>query len=395
MYKGKKVIVSLTSYPKRIRIVCKVIRTLMKQTYAPDKIVLYLAEEQFDRRSIPEELNLLTGDIFEIHWCKVDLKAHKKYYYAFQEYHDAIVITVDDDFYYSQNMIKELLSMHEKFPNAVIARRTLQMLKTNEGTLEPFVRWTAGDFPCNVGQARMDLFATNGGGSLFVPELYKDEIFNVDNIVKYCLYTDDIWLKVMQVMNNIPVVTAKAFFTDRPIHETLTNGLYMEHNKNGNDDENLPCLIEAYPKYWGSYKKFFDCIFDSESLTFEEAQIQKKNVFSEYGCQLLCNLLDNKEIVIYGAGTIAKKLYKIMEQHHMKQLIKAFIVEDKENNSQEIGGIPVEEYKKYVDKGIPILVAVSEIYADTVSELLLTNGIERKRILRFDDFLLHLIRVCT
>ena len=36
-----------------------------------------------------------------IRFCE-DLKAHKKYYYAFKEYPDDIVITVDDDVIYPQ-----------------------------------------------------------------------------------------------------------------------------------------------------------------------------------------------------------------------------------------------------------------------------------------------------
>ncbi|MBQ2886366.1 MAG: hypothetical protein IJE43_21810 [Alphaproteobacteria bacterium] len=42
-----KVIVSLTSYPARINIVHKTIESLLNQTYKADKVILYLAYEQF------------------------------------------------------------------------------------------------------------------------------------------------------------------------------------------------------------------------------------------------------------------------------------------------------------------------------------------------------------
>lgn len=101
------IIISMTSYPGRIKYVSQVLGTIFAQTKAPDKIILWLAEEEFPGReeSLPAELiSFSSQGRITIRWCD-NLKAHKKYYYAFHEYHDALIITVDDDILYAEDMV--------------------------------------------------------------------------------------------------------------------------------------------------------------------------------------------------------------------------------------------------------------------------------------------------
>lgn len=55
---GEKIIVSLTSFPARINIVVKTIKTLLTQTLKPDAVILWLAPEQFPNgeKDLPQEL---------------------------------------------------------------------------------------------------------------------------------------------------------------------------------------------------------------------------------------------------------------------------------------------------------------------------------------------------
>ena len=43
----EKIVVSLTSYPKRINVVWITIETLLQQTIKPDEVILWLADSQF------------------------------------------------------------------------------------------------------------------------------------------------------------------------------------------------------------------------------------------------------------------------------------------------------------------------------------------------------------
>lgn len=173
----KEIIVSFTSYPGRIQTVEQVIRCLVNQTVHPDKIILYLSEEQFaDYNDFPD-FGDYEKDGFAIKWCNENLGPHKKYYYSMQEYPDAIIITVDDDILYSSRMIEELLDSYKRYPNSVIARRAHMVTWLSEDIIAPYAMWYSecGKY---VDMPRMDLVATGCGGILYPPHIFSQEIFN-------------------------------------------------------------------------------------------------------------------------------------------------------------------------------------------------------------------------
>lgn len=59
----KKIVVSLTSFPARIKKVHIVIESLLNQTIKPDKIILWLSKEQFEHYYVlPSKLSLYHRD---------------------------------------------------------------------------------------------------------------------------------------------------------------------------------------------------------------------------------------------------------------------------------------------------------------------------------------------
>ena len=98
--RDQKIIVSLTSYPKRIDTIWLTITSLFKQSMKPDLIVLWLAKSQFKTLDdLPDSLKRLQKYGLKIKLCD-DLKSHKKYYYALKEFNEDIVILADDDMFY-------------------------------------------------------------------------------------------------------------------------------------------------------------------------------------------------------------------------------------------------------------------------------------------------------
>ena len=75
-----RIIISLTSFPKRIDIVWITIESILRQSQKPDEIILWLAEEQFQGiDSLPKSLLELMERGLTIRFCD-DLRSHKKYY---------------------------------------------------------------------------------------------------------------------------------------------------------------------------------------------------------------------------------------------------------------------------------------------------------------------------
>lgn len=118
--KGKTipVIVSLTTIPSRLNIVGLVIRSILKQTYVPHKIVLYLNETYKDE--IPRSLASLTGDIFEIRYSPFTF-SHRKLIHALEDFPNLTIITCDDDLIYPEEWLKSLYESHILHPKDIIA----------------------------------------------------------------------------------------------------------------------------------------------------------------------------------------------------------------------------------------------------------------------------------
>ena len=51
---------------------------LLQQTLKPDEVILWLSEEQFPNKQLPENLTRLQEFGLSIKWCKDDIKSFKK-----------------------------------------------------------------------------------------------------------------------------------------------------------------------------------------------------------------------------------------------------------------------------------------------------------------------------
>jgi hypothetical protein len=105
-----KSVISLTTIPNRVDQVHHIIDMLLKQSYKPDLICLYVS---FDE--IPEKLRDLSrqNSVFKIKKVK-DLGPGTKWYYSLKDNYD-IVVFLDDDVFIHNNLIEELIEYHTKY----------------------------------------------------------------------------------------------------------------------------------------------------------------------------------------------------------------------------------------------------------------------------------------
>ena len=247
-----RVIVSLTSFPARLDTLDICIKSLFAQSVKPDKIVLYLGTE-CDDVPLPPRLTALEKYGLEIKKGYADIRPHKKYLFAIQEYPDDIIITVDDDLMYDRDMIRSLLESYKKNPKAVSARR-VHRITSSGGDLEPYDKfdkcWTKTTEPSHI------LLSTNGAGSLFPPGSLPEEAFDIDAIKKLCLDADDIWIKFMLIKNGVPVVWVKSRKSmPDEIPGTQKIALYYSNTdkENSNNDRCIQNMEEAYNIHLADY----------------------------------------------------------------------------------------------------------------------------------------------
>ena len=233
------VVVSLTSYGKRLDVVHLTILSLMWQSVKPDRIVLWLDVEE-ESGAVPISLRSLERYGLDIRYGCENLKGHKKYFWALREFADSCVITVDDDVMYPSDVVESLLAAHERYPDAVVARRVHRMVARN-GRLAPYAEWDfqwhESDFP------RDDLLATGVGGILYPPQCFSAQAFDLGPIARTGLGNDDLWLKANEVIEGRKVAWAPC---DRihpyAIVAVQDEGLWVSNVQGGGNDASLHAI---------------------------------------------------------------------------------------------------------------------------------------------------------
>lgn len=207
----EKVIVSLTSFPPRFAKIHLTLKSLLLQSEMPDRIIVYLGSDSLRTQFTKEMLDLETYGVEYRIDGERNLKPHKKYFYAMQEFPDDVVVTADDDVYYPSNWLACLLNSYRKCPKAVSARR-VHLMKRNGNELAQYNWWE--DQCRRVKSPSFSLIATGCGGILYPPRCLPPLAFDEKIFKELCFDADDIWLKCMEVLNDVPVVWAKNWEVD-------------------------------------------------------------------------------------------------------------------------------------------------------------------------------------
>lgn len=227
-------IVSLASYSKRINTLNICLESIFSQTLMPKKIILYF-DNSVAEDSIPAEILKFINKGLEIIFVNSDIASHNKYFYTFQKYPDDIVITVDDDVIYDKNTFCNLMKTHEKYPDSVCATRVTFMRFNDEHIVASYNDWIS-EYDGLLYPSKK-LVATGVGGILYPPHIFPEETFDKTKIMNLALTADDLWLKFMELRNNISVVwTGQLPQHPQQIPGTKEVGLWNIINKYENDD---------------------------------------------------------------------------------------------------------------------------------------------------------------
>ena len=238
-----KVIVSLTSFPARIKRVWLVIETILRQTQKPDKIILWLSKEQFPSINLlPRVLLKQRKRGLEIRLVEKDIGSHKKYYYTLNEFPSDYLLIVDDDIFYRSKMIEDLTKYQNLYPNSVIAQYCCQ-IKWKNGKLKSYLNWP------DISQEEITkdyLFFGSGGGTLFPPSSFFEDVLNEELFIKLTPTADDIWLNTMCRLNKVKVTKTRYSSNFLPVWHLFNRTLDSINNSNSKNDLQLNLLRKYY-----------------------------------------------------------------------------------------------------------------------------------------------------
>lgn len=273
----RDITVSLTTFPDRINIVHLPITDILNQTIKVKQVVLYLSLNQFPKgkEGLPEALLNLESKGLLIKFVEDDLRAHKKYFYAFRDYSNDLIITIDDDLRFDPFLIERLLLAHYMHPRAIIASRVHLMTgNVKEEKVNPYSEWRK-EFNGWINIPSHQLFATHGAGTLFPPHcLNLERLCNAEEIKKLSLAADDIWLKVNEVLSNVQIVLAYPHKKLELIEGSQEQALWKSNVTQNENDRQLDNVLIKYNKI-SSNCTVVGRIFQSSPYPNEEIKSQK------------------------------------------------------------------------------------------------------------------------
>lgn len=209
------VVVSLTSYGRRVADVAWAIESISRGRVRPRRLVLWL-DEPLDAAAVPPSLRRLEARGLEI-VPTVDLGPHKKYYpYAASiERHELPLVTADDDVMYARRWLDDLLEAHRALPDTVVCHRGNRVLVEDDG-LAPYDSWPR----CRSDRPSFAHFATGVSGVLYPPRMLDALRERGTAFLDAAPTADDIWLHWVALRLGIAVRQVRA----TPVHFPLIPG---------------------------------------------------------------------------------------------------------------------------------------------------------------------------
>ena len=245
---AERIIVSLTTWSKRIGNIPVVLDTIFNQTVLPDLVVLNLGYDE----AIPENVNhYIVSHNIEINRVK-DTKVYKKLIPTLKKYPNDCIISIDDDWLYPKGMIEDFMEVHKKYPNNPISGNREVMF----------------DMQCHCGCASLTKAEYFGR--------YLDIID--DEIIKNCT-SDDIVYTYFATKSGHPYIRTKGlYFTNlTPYNDCASySDTIVFSNSNGINDS-YDYLVNKFGKQTDSVSLYVK----DEILSDIISDIYKKNMSIE------------------------------------------------------------------------------------------------------------------
>ena len=232
----RKVIVSLTTIPSRVDKVWITIESLLRQTYKPSEIILWLAEDEFSNILLPSKLLDQKKRGLTIRYCK-NVKSYKKFYYAALENPQPYIIIVDDHTIYSEFMLKQMLKDYYLNPGVVICNRS-HMIQNRGKTILPYHRWGAYEKRKDISEEPSFYNFFTGCGGVLLPVFLMDKhLLDKKAFMKLAPSADDIWLNLIAWVSGLKIKNTVGVLGEIiSIRSSSIHGLFNE-NKKKNDEQ--------------------------------------------------------------------------------------------------------------------------------------------------------------
>lgn len=230
--RSNNMVVSLTSFPARLKTVHFAIRSLYEQTCPPQEIHLWLGRDEIPgKKWLPGRLRALEDMGLQIHFADRTFHQYDKFLHNADLNADRPFVIVDDDVIYPPHALETIWEEHQKHPDVVVANRCHLMQTDPAGGLAPYSSWQREErLP---GPSHM-LMPTGAGGVLYPAGfMMHPAVTDKDLILEHAPYADDIWLKFCAMAQGIPALATRLSHKSDWYHRytpTMQEGTLMNSN---------------------------------------------------------------------------------------------------------------------------------------------------------------------
>lgn len=182
-------VVSLTTTPKRINNIKPTLVSLLRQIVQPKRIEINLSEELFAGREIP--VSLINLENVKICWQKKDYGPATKLIATIERYQtqNERIVVVDDDMYYSKNLISDLMAADMKSNGKHVF--CINGFLLGRGLKSESI---GSDKALKSGTRKVAVIQGCGGYILRSSHLDWKLLLDLENAPKRALFDDDVWI---------------------------------------------------------------------------------------------------------------------------------------------------------------------------------------------------------
>lgn len=241
----EQLVVSMTTHPPRIDTTWIAVESIMRQSFKPHNIVLWLACDDFPDHKIPHSLEALKRRGLDVRFSDINYRVATKLVPSLAAFPSANIVTLDDDRSYNPNLFKALWDEHLKHPGTIVSphvrRFVFDPLKGGVDYLMQHLVYPDDEGPCHpYGQGGSDygppgFFIFEGfSGVLYPPHALSPEVTNREAFRHLTPVADDVWFQTMAILQGTKSVSlrkeqADLLFEAPEIPGTQEAGLFHQH----------------------------------------------------------------------------------------------------------------------------------------------------------------------
>lgn len=249
--RSTELIVSMTTFPPRAKFAAQTLDSILCQSLRPDRIVVWLAEDECGGQNVPAELMRYKDLNVEFHFTEKSMRSYQKLIFTIKEFPEAIIVTVDDDVIYSSTMLENLYVSYKKYPYDISCHRAHRILFDENNKPLPYKQWKMRISDRTPSFMHL---ATGVGGVLYPPHCLDSRFFDLEGIKKLAPTCDDLWFWAMEVLNGVKTRVVKGYNTQleyaqgsQDLSRAGANQLHKINVEGDGNDIQFANILKAFP----------------------------------------------------------------------------------------------------------------------------------------------------